>query len=352
MGIRAFWIALLALTVIASCSVRQPEISARFYVFGTLVDVLVRDTDQATADAAFAEIQQQLQALHRDLHAWEPGPLTRLNQAFSLGRTVTLGGDIPILIEMSRWMEEMTEGRFNAAAGALVALWGFHTSEFPVSSPPPTEYDIRRILMMGPSTFDIHADGQTFSSGNPAVQLDFGGIAKGFAVDRIIALLESRGIDQCMVNAGGDLRAVGGSNRSPWRVGIRGPEGVQVGIELAGRGAVFTSGSSERYLEQEGQRFPHIIDPRTGQPVSGLVSVTVVSDEGWFADAAATALMVAGPDEWQQVAADLGLESVLVIEQDGNVIATQVMAPLLIAEQKVISAIRFVTLPAGRFSEG
>ena len=118
MCIRPFYLALIATLMTTACSIKQAELSARFYVFGTLVDVVIRGTDQAAADAAFTEIQQHLQALHEELHAWEPGPLTRLNQAFSVGRTVTLEGNIPALIEMSRWMEEVSAGRFNAAGFA------------------------------------------------------------------------------------------------------------------------------------------------------------------------------------------------------------------------------------------
>ena len=203
--------------------------------------------------------------------------------------------------------------------------------------------------MMAPSTFDIEVVDGAIHSSNPAVQLDFGGIAKGYAVDQIVAVLARRGIDQCMVNAGGDLRATGASPISPWRVGINGPDGILGGIVIENGAAVFTSGTSERYLEQQDQRYPHILDPRSGQPVSGLMSVTVVSDEGWFADAAATALMVAGPDEWQQVAADLDLESVLVIEDDGDVLATEGIRSRLIGERQVLEGIRYVSLPRSRY---
>lgn len=351
MSFRTFCLALIATLMTAACSTRQAELSARFYVFGTLVDVVIRDTGQAAADAAFAEIQQHLQALHQELHAWEDGPLTRLNQAFSVGRTATVEGDIPTLIEMSRWMEEVSGGRFNAATGALVRLWGFHTSEYPVTSPPPSDYDIRRIVMMAPSAFDIQmSDGAVYSS-NPSVQLDFGGIAKGYAVDRIVAVLARRGIKQCMVNAGGDLRASGGSSRKPWRVGINGPDGVLGGIVIEDAAAVFTSGTSERYLEEQDQRYPHILDPRTGQPVAGLMSATVVTEEGWFADAAATALMVAGPDEWQQLAADLGIDAVLVVEDDGDILATEGIRPRLVGEKQVLERIRYVSLPRSRYGE-
>lgn len=311
------------------------EQRAEFFVFGTLVEIVLRGVDENSASAAFADVQRHLQAMHNELHAWKPGALTQLNQAFAEGRSMNLDNDIPTLIEMSRTMEDATDGMFNAATGGLVRAWGFHTSEYPVKTPPPSKDEIRRILSTKPSTMSIHQEGNVLTSTDPTVQLDFGGIAKGFATDRIISVLvHEHGISEALVNAGGDLFALGGSDEHPWLVGINGPEGVIGGLEIQ-TGAVFTSGSSERYLEQEDSRYPHIIDPRTGEPVTGLMSVTVIDDrrfrsKGWFADAAATALMVAGPESWRELAEKLELESVLVVNSYGEVLMTAGMEKRLL----------------------
>jgi thiamine biosynthesis lipoprotein len=114
-------------------------------------------------------------------------------------------------------------------------------------------------------------------------------------------------------------------------VGIRQPGGGAAGgIEIYGEDAVFTSGVDQRYLEQDGVRYPHILDPRSGLPVRGLASVTVVTTEAWRADAAATALMVAGPDDWAALAERLGLDEVLVIDELGQYHTTRAMAERLL----------------------
>lgn len=328
MTFRAYTMA-AALALLLGC-VPVPEHRAAFFVFGTLVEVVVRDTPAEPAERAFADIQQALQAMHRDWHAWEPGTLSEINQALASGQPVRAPPDILDLLRLSQKMEHRTGGRFNAASGGLVRLWGFHTSDFPVTGPPPGDSTIKGWLESAPSARDITVRNARLETGNPAVQLDFGGIAKGYAVDRVIEILASHGIERALVNAGGDLRAVGATPRLPWRVGIKLPGGGTAGgIPITSAAAVFTSGVDQRYREQGDRRYPHILDPGSGRPVRGLASVTVVAEQGWFADAAATALMVAGPEAWVSVAADLGLDSVLVIDDSGQAFSTPVMAQLL-----------------------
>jgi thiamine biosynthesis lipoprotein len=193
--------------------------------------------------------------------------------------------------------------------------------------PPPPADAIERLVARNPSTGDIKIDGLTLSSKNPAVQLDFGGIAKGYAVDLACARLNALGIDHAIVNAGGNLRAMGNHGDRPWRVAIRDPRGGIVGtLETGADEAVVTSGNYERFRQQGEERYPHILDPRTGWPVQALASATVIAYEGLLADAAATALIVAGPDEWIEVARALKLEQVLLVDAEGRVFLTPAMA--------------------------
>jgi len=309
----------------AGCHRPQVE-QAELFVFGTLVDVTVQGVDAATAERAFAQLQADFQVMHRDWHAWEPGALTRINEAFASGQSAPASPDIIRLVRQSQFVEERSGGRFNAAIGALIGLWGFHTSEFPILGPPPDPEAIAALVEAHPSSLDISIAGDMLSSDNPAVQLDFGGIAKGYAIDLACDRLREMGIDDAIVNAGGDLRAIGDHGDRPWRVAIRNPGGGVIGsLETRADEAVFTSGNYERFREDAGARYPHILDPATGWPVKELSSVTVIADEGWLADAAATALIVAGPSAWRQVAEALGLDQVLVVDGDGRVQLTPAM---------------------------
>ena len=316
---------MLCLLLLAACQ-RDAEQSAELYVFGTIVEIKLWGASTADASHAFAQIQQMFQAMHRDWHAWEPGRLTDINRAFAEGKAATADTDIVEIIRRSQALETATGGRFNPAIGALIELWGFHTSDYPIEGPPPSQAQISAILDLHPSTHDIRIDGLEVSSGNPAVQLDFGGIAKGYAVDLTIARLRAMGIGNAIVNAGGDLRAMGTHGDRPWRVAVQKPGGGNVGsVQVEGDEAIFTSGNYERFRQDQAERYPHILDPSTGWPAKDIASVTVITNEGILADAVATALVVAGLDGWPDVARALDLQQIAVVDENGTVYLTPAM---------------------------
>lgn len=297
------------------------------FVFGTVVNISLWDVSPAKASQAFADLQQLFQDIHQNWHAWEPGRLTGINQAFTQGRAATADAQMVLMIERSQQLETLTGGRFNAAIGSLIDLWGFHTSDFPILGPPPSQFEIDDILEQHPSSLDIRINGLELSSNNPAVQLDFGGIAKGVAADLAIAHLQDIGINNAIVNAGGDMRAIGTHGDRPWRVAIQKPGGGEIGfIEVAGDESIFTSGNYARFRQDNQKRYPHILDPRSGWPASDIASVTVIANEGVLADAAATAMVVAGLQHWPEVAAALNLNQVAVIDETGMVYMTPAMA--------------------------
>jgi thiamine biosynthesis lipoprotein len=298
---------------------------AEFYVFGTLVDVKVRGVQSETAVAAFNELQARFQAMHRDWHAWEPGMLHDINVAFGEGHPAVATPELIELLRRSQQLEAESNGHFNAAMGGLVGLWGFHTSHFPVLGPPPDDSLIQGWLGSHPSAREIVIEGDTLRTANPAVQLDFGGIAKGYAVDAAMRDLARHGIEAAIVNAGGDLRARGWDG-DPWIIGIQHPAGGVLGvIEVREDESVFTSGVNQRYRQDGSVRYPHVLNPHTGYPVQGLQSATVIAVEGMTADAAATALLVAGPEEWPDTARRLGIGEVLVVDDSGAVFMTPSM---------------------------
>ncbi len=312
---------------LSACENEAPQQQAELYVFGTLVTLTAAQTDENTANLAFAEIGAQFQRMHRDWHAWEPGELTRLNSALAAGEAVTASPGIIDLVQKSQQMELSSGGRFNAALGRLVALWGFHTSDYPVFGPPPEDSEIRNILDHRPSSLDIELGAHGLSCANPMVQLDFGGIAKGAAVDIAIQILRNYGIPAAIVNAGGDLRAYSATGSRPWNIAVRAPGGGVIGgIEVSADEAVFTSGNYQRFRIDNRQRYAHILDPDSGWPVEGVSSATVIAAEGWRADAAATALLVAGPEAFEQIVAAMEIESALLIEEKNVLHITAAMA--------------------------
>jgi thiamine biosynthesis lipoprotein len=157
-------------------------------------------------------------------------------------------------------------------------------------------------------------------SHNPEVTLDLGAFAKGYGIDLGIQQLREMGITNAIINAGGDLRAIGQHGDRPWKIGIRHPrkQGVLASIELQGDESIFTSGDYERKFEHQGKRYHHIIDPRTGYPAQASSSVTVIHTDAATADAATTALFIAGPKKWHEIARAMGIKYVLLIDREGN----------------------------------
>lgn len=318
-------IALAAATLLSACD-RAPETEQlQFQAFGTLVEVTLAPAGEHDLAEIERELQAELDILHASWHAWGEGSLGRTNQLLPLQREFSAPPSVLPLIEQGQAAEEATDGLFNPALGQLIAAWGFHQDE--PAGPPPDDDTLAELLDDPPSMQDIERSGVRLTGRHPDLQLDFGGLAKGAAVERTRDQLSDLGVEAAIVNAGGDLMTLGRPAGRDWKVGIRHPEGGTLGgIELGGGEGLFTSGDYERGYEHEGERIHHVIDPRTGRPAEGIRSATVLHDEGGLADAAATSLMIAGPEEWPEYAERLGIDHALVVLADGRIEATPAMA--------------------------
>lgn len=322
-------LALLPLVgLLAACGADTDIQRHRIAVFGTETTVTIRSSGTADTATAVARVDRELQRLHRDWHAWEPGMLGDVNRAIAAGNPIALSPQAVRIIEQAARLERRSGGRFNPAIGRLLALWGFHASSLPEGPPPPSD-EIERLVSLSPSMSDLDIRDETLTSRNPAVQLDFGAYLKGVAVERALRILAEAGIENAIVNAGGDLGVIGTRGRRPWRAAVAHPDGEGgrfLGtVEVKAGEFVFTSGNYRRYRQNEGIRHGHILDPRDGYPADRVSSVTVIHDDGGEADAAATALAVAGPDEWLAVAAELGVVAVMRVEADGSIVVTPTM---------------------------
>jgi FAD:protein FMN transferase len=320
---------ILAVVMFTACgrTVTDEETRHRFTAMGTFVDVTIWGAPASEADAATREVEAMFHTLHHEWHPWGEGKLGQLNEALAAGEPAAPGPDLAMLFAEAAAVTRASNGLFNPAIGALVRLWGFASDEqLPDAPPPPEEIAAQ---LEGLPRFDemLGADGRV--SGPPGTQIDLNAFLKGVAVDRAVALLRARNIEHAIVNAGGDLRAIGRRGDRPWRIGIRAPRDAVVlaALEIEHDDAVFTSGDYERFFEHQGRRYHHILDPRTGYPTAGLASVSVVHRDAGLADAAATALMVAGPEGWPEMAATLGIEMVMVVHADGAIELTEAMRP-------------------------
>jgi thiamine biosynthesis lipoprotein len=316
--------------VLGACA-REPNEAfhtERIVAMGTLVDVVAEvPVPELRADLV-RDIETLLRAFERDYYAWADGELAHLNQGLERGDTVRVSPELADLLLRAQRYSEESNGAFEPGVGALVELWGFHAGTAAPSAPPePAAIAAWVDRDSGVRNLEITPDGTVTRARGQAFMLDLGGIAKGAALDRIIAELRAARVENALVNAGGQVRVLGSRAGRPWRIGIRAPraDAILGVVALKSGESVSTSGDYERYYDHASQRMHHILDPRTGYPVTHTQAVTVVADDGTLADAASTALFVAGPEHWREIAQALGVDRVLRVDASGAVDMTAAM---------------------------
>ncbi|MGD8931668.1 MAG: FAD:protein FMN transferase [Chromatiales bacterium] len=317
----------MAIVMLSACSRQPADLHQTLYIFGTLLEVSAYGADPVDFQRAVLHLDQRLQQMHRDWHAWKgEGELMQLNRALAQGQAFTLSTQMGDLLRQGQRYFRQSGGLFNPAIGRLIALWGFHNDELPRGKPPESR-QIEALVAAAPGMDDLHIQGARIRSDNPLVQLDLGAYAKGYALNLALDRLRNEGLANVIVNAGGDLCVAGRHGERPWHIGVRHPQGrgVIASLELQDGECVMTSGNYERYREFEGIRYSHIIDPRSGYPVDHVASATVISRQGGLADAAATALSVVGPETWQRIAAQMAVDQVMLVDESGRVYLSPVM---------------------------
>ncbi|MEN8204585.1 MAG: FAD:protein FMN transferase [Pseudomonadota bacterium] len=311
---------LLALAVSGCEQPKDPVFHDQFFAFGTLVEVSLYGVEPQRAESISKVIEKDFMDMHANWHAWQPGKLSSLNKHLANLEPTTIDPSILPLIREAGRLSQLSGGLFNPVIGNLVALWGFHDNALPVGTLPDSTR-IRELVEQAPVVSNISIDDALITTVNPSVAYDLGGFAKGYAIDRAIDRLRTSDVQNAIVNAGGDLRVIGQHGDRPWRIGIRHPRdnSILASIEVSGDASVFTSGDYERFFEVDGNHYHHIIDPRTGYPASSTTSVTVIHSDAATADAAATALFVAGPDQWLSTAQNMGIRQVMLIDKQGTI---------------------------------
>lgn len=309
---------------LAACQ-RAPEPwRQESYVFGTRVELTVYDADPAKAQRATAAVLADLDVLHRQLHAWQPGgEVYAANLAMAAGERFVASPLLAGLLAEAQQLERESDGLFSPAIGAMVAAWGFHADQAAVRLPAPDT--LADLAAARPRMADLLQQDGYWLSRNPAVQLDFGGMAKGWALDRSRQRLLKAGISSALLNIGGNVIALGSKpGGEAWRVGIRHPRQplAMATLELADGEAIGTSGDYQRYFMLAGRRYCHLIDPRDAQSRCAVQSVSVITRPGpragLLSDVASKPLYFAGPAAAPRYAARFGLAGWLLIDGRGD----------------------------------
>lgn len=267
---------------------------------------------EEAADAAVAEVQRLDQML-------SAGEETSEVSSLNVSGYASVSDETAEILQTALAIYESTGGLFDCTVYPLMQLWGFTDGNYHV----PTETEIKNTLeLTDASQIRLNGNAVTLGAGQ---QIDLGGIAKGYTSARVMEIYREYGITSGMVSLGGNVQTLGKKpDGSSWRIGIQDPDGAKgeiIAIFETSDQAVITSGGYERYFEENGQTYIHILDPRTGYPSdSDLKSVTIVSDDGTLADGLSTALYIMGLEGAESYWREHADEFEMILISDSGVI--------------------------------
>lgn len=325
-------LALLGSLLLSGCE-RPPVLwQQESYVFGTRVQITTADAPESVARPAVSAALADLDRWHVRLHAWrDDSELTRINRALAEDQWTRTDPEVFALLSQAQQMSSASEGLFNPAIGQLVALWGFHADSFAPVTPNPAA--LRRLIASAPQMSDVQLDGGQVRSRNRKVSFDLGGMAKGWALDRVADRLRQAGVKSALINIGGNILALGSKGDTPWKVGLQAPRDNQAMavIVLHDGEALGTSGDYQRYFELDGVRYCHLIDPRNGSAACQRQAATVLvepgPDAGLRSDVASKPLFFAPRADIARLAGRFAIRDVLLVEADGHTWLSPAMQP-------------------------
>ena len=321
-GMKRSWFLIVLCLPLLLCGCAQKSAEREFFAMDTVMQLRAYGP---AAEDALAQAEAEIYRLEGVLSCRdEQAALARLNETGG----GTAGEETAALLQTALTLREQTGGAYDPALGALSEAWGFSTGAYRVPEP-----DALAEAMQSSGAGLVQLDGISVTLTNGA-QLDLGGIAKGYAADLLRAQLEKEGVTSATLDLGGDVFVMGRkTDGSDWRIAVKDPADTEsyLGVVSAADKFIVTSGVYERYFEENGVRYHHILDPKTGCPAeSGLVSVTVLCENGAWADALSTACFVLGPDGALALRDDLADQGrnfeLILVTDDGRVLYTDGLA--------------------------
>lgn len=270
-----------------------------------------REKAKEAVEAGFIEMKK----LEQRLSFFSPeSEITAINRA-SGSTPVKVSRETLDIIKKAVEIANYTNGAFDPTIGPVMKLWRFSSQNFKPSIPP--EDKIKNTLrFVDYKKIKIDASASEIFLEEKGMELDLGGIAKGYAADRAIEAIKAKGVKAALVAVAGDIKGFGlKSGLQPWKVGIQNPrpedENIFATLYLNDK-AISTSGDYQRFFIKEGKRYHHVLNPHTGYPASGVISVSVIAPEGYAADSLSTGIFVLGPKKGIKILESMGLDGIIV----------------------------------------
>ncbi|WP_420882885.1 FAD:protein FMN transferase [Xenorhabdus ehlersii] len=279
----------------------------------------VADSSVPAPEVLQKEIDRLLEEVNDQMSTYRPNSeLSRFNQSREVNKPFPVSAATAKVVKEAIRINKLTDGALDVTVGPLVNLWGFGPEGRITKAPTDEELDIRRAWT---GIDNLSVEGNNLIKSIPELYVDLSSIAKGYGVDVVAEYLESRNIKNYMVDIGGEVRTSGNNGKkNPWRIAIEKPsdsgmaQSAQEIIE-PGNMSVATSGDYRNYFEQNGVRYSHTINPKTGRPIThNLVSITVIAPTCMSADGFSTGLDVLGPEKGMEVAEKLNIPVFMIVK--------------------------------------
>jgi len=287
---------------------------------GTLFEILIYGRDKRNLSAAARQALHQIVKLDNQLSRWKSGSEIAWINQYAAEEPVRVEPELFRLLVRSREIWSETKGAFDITVAPLVKAWGFYKKEGRL----PSKKEIKSALdIVGMNHVLLDEEESTVSFDRPGIEIDLGGIGKGYAVDRAAEFLRMCKVEAALVNSGAStMYAIGSPPRQEaWHIGVRDPhdENKAIATVALRDGSVSTSGAPEKVFEIGGKKHSHILDPRTGFPTKGMVSATAIAPSATDTDALATAFYILGAD-WTRAYCEThkDVKAVLIPEADGK----------------------------------
>jgi thiamine biosynthesis lipoprotein len=308
---------------------REREYRSDRFLMDTLVSIRVHGSDEeklkGAVTGAYAEMQRIADLTDRfptlGSAAYRASDVCRINENAGIG-PVRVDRDVIEMLVLAKKYHLLSEGAFDVTIGPVMDLWGF-AGERP-KVPPPGKL-AEALSLVDSNKLIVDEQKQTAFLEKRGMKLDLGAVAKGYATEKAIGVLKSRGVTSALIDAGGNIRVIGKNSRNaPWKIGIKDPRksGGIIAIVSLTDGSAVTSGDYYRYFESGGRRYNHILDPRTGYPATGSMSVTVMTENAGVADCLSTIFFVLEPEKSQELAGKMGGVDIFLVTADRRILHT------------------------------
>jgi len=328
-GLVPVWRQIVLLLVLGTSAAYSAAVQAEWLyreeaIMGTRCAVELWATDRAAGNAAMEAVLADMRRIDLLMSTYKPdSEISRVN-ANAAREPVAVTAELFGLLQTAQQYSALSKGAFDITYASVGYLYDyrqhFHPDEKAIAAALPS-VDYRQ-LKLDPAK-------RTVSFGKPGMRIDLGGIAKGYAVDRGIEILKARGFTHAMVNAGGDTRVSGDRFGKPWIVGIRHPDRKdEVALRIPLTDAAFsTSGDYERFFDEGGVRYHHIIDPKTGHSPHAVRSVTIIASNATRTDGLSKTVFILGPRDGLDFINSLPDADAIVIAADGKVSYSKGLQP-------------------------